>query len=425
MAARRFSRRSFLKRAGIGATACATGAGGRAMAAAIDKTEPMKITRIDAVTFRNEIHVGGGSGGSDNAEFMWVRLHTDRGIVGTGETYPFNYGQVGALKDYSRLLLGRDARDIDGVWRAFYKDMAMRNAGGADMRVLSAVNMAQLDALGQASGLPLYRLLGGKTRDSLRIYNTTTDYWAINEMKMGRDTVKIVRFLLDRGTTAMKIYPFQGRDNYLTNQALDSGMRWIREIRDSVGNQMDIAVDCWGAFDLMSAERITKALEPYDIMYLEDVMIMNNAQTYARLARETSVPICMSETLATRYEYREFLEQKACDVVMFDVTWCGGPSEAKKIADMADTYFVPISPHTCGGPLLYVSSAHLCTAVPNFLIMESNYWKYTHQFPYFINNVPVPANGMVSAPEAPGLGVEIRPELFKSGDAIIETVAKL
>ena len=133
----------------------------------------------------------------------------------------------------------------------------------------------------------------------------------------------------------------------------------------------------------------------------------------------------MSETLATRYEYREFLEQKACDVVMFDLTWCGGPSEAKKIADMADTYFVPVSPHTCGGPLLYVSSAHLCTAASNFLIMESNYWKYTHQFPYFINHVPVPEKGMVRAPEAPGLGVEIKPELFRNGDAIVETVAKL
>ena len=110
--------------------------------------------------------------------------------------------------------------------------------------------------------------------------------------------------------------------------------------------------------------------------------------TYAHLAAETSVPICVSETLATRYEYRAFLEQKACSVIMYDVTWCGGPSEAKKIADMADAYLIPTSPHTCGGPLLYICAAHLCTAVPNFLIMESNYWKYAHQFPYFINNVP-------------------------------------
>ncbi|MCC6344482.1 MAG: mandelate racemase/muconate lactonizing enzyme family protein [Bryobacterales bacterium] len=391
---------------------------------AIDNTQPMKITRIDAVTFREGIHAGGGSGGSDGAEFCWVRLHTDRGLTGTGETYPFHQGEIGALRDYAPTLIGRDPRDIDGIWRAFYHRMAMRNAGGADMRILSAVNMAQLDILGQASGLPLYRLLGGRTRPRLRVYNTTTDYWAINETKMGRDTMKIVRFLLDRGITAMKIYPFSAPDHYLSNEALESGMGWIREIRDKVGLKMDIAVDCWGRFDLPSAQRIAKALEPYHILYLEDAMLMSNAAAYSSLAAETSVPICMSETLASRYEYREFFERKACDVLMYDLTWCGGPSEAKKISDMADTYFIPTSPHTCGGPLLYLCSIHVCTALSNFLIMETNYWKYTHQYPYFLNNVPVPQNGFLKASEAPGIGAEIKPELFRNGDAIVETIAR-
>jgi galactonate dehydratase len=154
-------------------------------------------------------------------------------------------------------------------------------------------------------------------------------------------------------------------------------------------------------------------------------MLMNNAQAYARLAAETSVPICMSETLATRYEYREFFERKACDVVMYDLTWCGGVSEAKKISDMADTYLIPTSPHTCGGPLLYICSTHLCAAIPNFLIMESNYWKYTHQFPYFVKNAPVPVKGHVAPPELPGIGAGIKAELFTSGDAIVETVAQV
>ena len=391
--------------------------------AAIDNSEPMKITRIEAVTFRKDLRIGGGSGGSDGAEFCWVRLHADKGLVGTGETYPFHQGEIGALRDYSRILVGRDPRDIDGIWRAYYHRMAMRNAGGADMRILSAVNMAQLDILGQASGLPLYRLLGGRTRPRVRVYNTTTDYWAINEMKMGPDTLKIVQFLLDRGITAMKIYPFKASDNYLSSDELEQGLVWIRAIRDKVGNKMDIAVDCWGRFDLPSAQRIAKALEPYNILYLEDAMLMNNAKAYAQLAEETSVPVCMSETLASRYEYREFFELKACDVVMYDVTWCGGVSEAKKISDMADTYFIPTSPHTCGGPLLYICSTHLCAALPNFLIMESNYWKYTHQFPYFVKNVPVPVDGHVTPPEAPGIGAGIKPELFRNGDAIVETVA--
>ena len=414
------SRRSFLKYAATAGVALPAG-----LRAAVDNTEPMKINRIDAVTFRKGLRIGGGPGGSEDAEFWWVRLHTDKGIVGTGETYPFANGEIGALKDHGRSLIGRDPRDIDGIWRNLYFAGAMRNAGGADMRVLSAINMAQLDILGQASGLPLYRLLGGRTRSRVRVYNTTTDYWAINEMKMGRDTTKIVQFLLDRGTTAMKIYPFTAPDNYLSNQALESGLGWIREIRDKVGNRMDIAVDCWGRFDFPSALRIAKALEPHNILYLEDAMISSNAETYAKLARETSVPICVSETLATRYEYRPFLEAKACAVIMYDVTWCGGVSEAKKIADLADTYLIPTSPHTCGGPLLYTCAAHLSTAVPNFLIMESNYWKYAHQFPYFVEHAPVPKDGHVTPPEAPGVGAGIKQELFTNGDAIVETVAKV
>jgi L-alanine-DL-glutamate epimerase-like enolase superfamily enzyme len=132
----------------------------------------------------------------------------------------------------------------------------------------------------------------------------------------------------------------------------------------------------------------------------------------------------MSETLATRFEYREFFEQRACDVVMFDLSWCGGPGEARKIADMADTYLLPISPHTCGGPLLYTASAHLAAAVPNFLIMESNWWKYTHQFPHFCSAAPVPVDGHVAPPETPGIGAGIREELFRNGDAIVETIAR-
>ena len=413
------TRRDFLRGAAVGA-----GLLSPALRAAIDNTQPMEITRIDAVTFREDIHVGGGSGGPDGAEFCWVRLHADSGLIGTGETYPFHQGEIGALRDYAPALVRKDPRDIDGIWREFFHKMAMRNTGGADMRILSAINMAQMDILGQASGLPLYRLLGGKTRDRVRVYNTTTDYWAINEMQMGRDTMKIVRFLLDRGITAMKIYPFSAPDHYLSNRELDNGMSWIKEIRDKVGNEMDICVDLWGRFDLPSAVRIAKALEPYNIMYLEDAVLMSNPQTSARLAAETSVPICMSETLASRYEYREYFERKACDVVMYDVTWCGGVGEAKKISDMADAYQLPTSPHTCGGPLLYICSAHLCTALTNFLIMESNYWKYTHQYPHFVNNVPVPDKGHVRPPELPGIGAEIKSALFKNGDAIVETVAK-
>jgi L-alanine-DL-glutamate epimerase-like enolase superfamily enzyme len=128
--------------------------------------------------------------------------------------------------------------------------------------------------------------------------------------------------------------------------------------------------------------------------------------------------------MATRYELKDFLQAKAMDILMYDLCWCGGPGEGKKMSDMADAYNIPTSPHTAGGPLLWLSSIHMCTAIPNFCYMESNYWKYTHQYPFFLNNVPVPVDGYVRPPEFPGLGAEIRPEIFKDGSAIVETIAE-
>jgi galactonate dehydratase len=399
----------------------------KSLQAAADQAEPMKITKIEGIRFSDKIKIGGGSGGAEGAEFCWVRLHTNTGIVGTGETYPFSAGELGALKDYSRLLIGNDPRDIDGLWKTMYHDMSMRNAGGADMRVLSAINMAQLDILGKSLSVPAYRLLGGKTRSKVKVYNTVTDYWAINNMMMGKDTEKIVQFLLDRNINAMKIYPFEGiKDEVITSAELNKCVHWLKQIRDTAGDKMEILIDCWGRFDLPSSQRILKAIEPFNVIHMEDMMVPSNAQRgYMRLAQESSVPIAHSETIATRHEIKDFIEKDALDILMFDLCWCGGVTEAKKMCDFADAYQIPASPHTAGGPLLWLSSIHLCTAIPNFCYMESNYWKYTHQFPYFINNVPVPVDGYVTAPETPGIGADIRPELFKSRDAIVETVATL
>ena len=418
-------RRSLLKSIGISAAGAALPSMANSKIAAINKAPgKLTITKVEGIRFSEKLKIGGGSGGSGETEFCWVRLHTDKGIVGVGETYPFSNGELGALKDYAQLLIGSDPRDIDGLWRKMYHDMSMRNAGGADMRIISAINMAQLDILGKAIGQPAYRLLGGKTREKVKVYNTVTDYWAINDMKMGKDTGKIVKFLLDRNITGMKIYPFEARDEMITSEELDRCVEWLKQIREAGGNKMEILIDCWGRFDLPSSQRILKAIEPYNVIHIEDLMVPSNAQQgYALLAAESPVPIAHSETIATRYEIKDFLEKRALDILMFDICWCGGPTEAKKMCDMAEPYNIPGSPHTAGGPLLWLSSIHLCTAIPNFCYMESNYWKYAHQFPYFLKNVPVPEDGYVRPTETPGLGAEIRPELFTSGDAIVEVVA--
>jgi L-alanine-DL-glutamate epimerase-like enolase superfamily enzyme len=442
------NRRSLLKGVGLGAATGALGLlrGTDAFAQMKSQTRksqkdssnaPMKITKVEGVRFSDKINIGGGAGDDNGAEFSWVRLHTDTGIIGTGETYPNINGEQGALKDMAtRFLLGKDPRDIDGIWQSIYQYSSMRNAGGSDMRILSAINMAQLDVLGQSIGAPLYRLLGGKTRQKVKVYNTYIDGWLINGMKMGPDTAKIVKFLLDRGITGIKIYPFNqfsfmegGRNaggQFISSADLERGVTWLKQIREAAGNKMEILIDAGGRWNLTSSQRILKAIEPYNVIHFEDIQIPSNGQqAYSVLAAESSVPIAHSETMATRYELKDFLQAKAMDILMYDLCWCGGPSEGKKMSDMADAYNIPTAPHTGGGPLLWLSSIHMCTAIPNFCYMESVYSKYTYQYPYFINNVPVPVDGYVSAPEAPGLGADIRPELFKNGDAIVETVAEL
>jgi galactonate dehydratase len=402
--------------------------------ATISDTESLTITKVEGIRFKDNLNFGVRSG---RAGFCWVRITTNAGIIGTGETYPGINGELGNLRDISsRFLMGKDPRDIDVIWRNIYQYQSMRNAGGSDMRMLSAIDMALLDILGKSSGLPLYRLLGGKTRSRVKVYNTVMGGESLEGMRMGQDTENIVKFLLDRGITGMKIYPFnefsfmeKGADaggQFISSEDLDKGVTWLKQIRETAGNKMEILIDAGGRWNLPSSQRILKAIEPYNVIHFEDIQIPSNAQqAYAVLAAESSVPIAHSETMATRYELKDFLQERALDILSYDLCWCGGPSEGKKMSDMADAYNIPTSPHTAGGPLLWVSSIHVCTALANFLYTESHYNSYTQRYPYFLNNLPVPVGGYVTAPEAPGLGVEIRPELFKSGDAIVETMAKI
>ncbi|MFC1561193.1 mandelate racemase/muconate lactonizing enzyme family protein [Candidatus Latescibacterota bacterium] len=410
-------RRDFLKLAGISSLAAlGTEFIPSETKAAIETVEPMKITKIEAVRFKGH-------------SWTWVRLHTNNGIVGVGETYGNTDGNIGVLKNMSRMIIGQDPTEIERLWRRLYFRNSQLNTGGAEMRIMAAVNCAQWDILGKAAGMPVYKLLGGKSQQKLRIYNTFTRGSNINNMQMETDTEKITKFLLNRGITAIKIYPYgevgnRTEGNYISPADLDKCLDWVKRIRDTAGNEMDIAIDVMCRWNLPCALKIASSLEPYNIMWLEDMLLPDNAQSYVVFARETSIPVCASERLATRYEFRELLESKAIDIAMFDIAWCGGISEAKKIADMADTYYIPIAPHDFEGPISWISAMHVSTAVTNFFILETCYPRYTTTYPYFIKNVPVPVEGYITPPEKPGLGIEFREEPFENGDAIVETIAE-
>jgi L-alanine-DL-glutamate epimerase-like enolase superfamily enzyme len=416
----RIPRRDFLALFGAGfATEAA-----RAAAASVG---PMKITKVDAVRFREDLRIEGVS-----PNWIWVRLHTDAGIVGIGESYPGHDAHFGALKQLAPLLIGKDPTRIERLWQDIFYRISYQPWGGAEFRMLTAINIAQWDLLGKAAGLPVYKLLGGKSQEKLLVYNTMNG-WPIYGMR-DHDPEKVTEFLLKRGIKAVKIYPYdrgpvnpyqQHGGTFITQAELKQCLDPIQRIRQAAGDEMEIALDLSSKWNLPASLQIARSLEPYGIMYLEDPMLPDNLEAYAILARETSIPLCVSERLASRFRFRELFEARAVDVIMYDVTWCGGISEAKKISDMADTYKIPTSPHTGGGPILWYSSIHTATAVNNFYIMESVFHLYNDLYPHFLENVPVPVDGYVTAPEAPGLGLEVREEPFRNGDAVVETVAEI
>ena len=388
---------------------------------------PMKITKVEMVRVRRDLRIHDVS-----PNWTWVLLHTDQGITGIGESYPTQDAHHGALKELAPLLLGKDPTNIERLWQDIFYRISYQPWGGAEWRMLTAINIAQWDILGKAAGMPVYKLLGGKAQERLRVYNTMNG-WPIYGMR-DHDPEKVTEFLLKRGIKAVKIYPYdRGPVNafarhggtFISQAELKQSLDPIQRIRKAVGDEMEIALDLSSKWNLPCTLQIAHSLEPYGILYLEDPMLPDNLEAYATLARETSIPVCISERLASRFRFREMFQLRAVDVVMYDLTWCGGISEAKKISDMADTYKIPTSPHTGGGPILWFSSIHTATSLTNFYIMESVFHLYNDLYPHFIKDVPVPVNGYVTAPERPGLGVELREEPFRNGDAVRETIAQL
>jgi galactonate dehydratase len=377
----------------------------------LDDPGKITITGVDAIWFKE-------------AHWTWFRIHTDAGITGWGETYPFTQSQVGAIRDLVQVIIGKDPRDIEGIWKSFYTRAAFNVTGGAEMRILSAIDIALWDILGKYYQAPIYRLLGGKAREEIRVYNTTN---GIGEWTNEKDIERIAQFLLGKGIKGMKIWPFdpvarKNSGSYISPSEIEQNLDWIKRIRQAVGNEMEIALEFHAYWNLPSAQRIAAALEPYGVMWIEDIMFPENVEAYAKLSGETSIPVCVSERLATTYPFARLLTEKACDIAMFDVTWCGGLTAAKKIADLADTFMIPSAPHTYGGPILWYASMHLAIALSNLWIMESGYYFYHDVYPDYLEEVIVPVNGAVMPPEIPGLGIRIKEGLLERENTMIEKI---
>lgn len=380
---------------------------------------------------------------------LWVRVHTDDGLIGLGETYYTPRAISAIIHDtYAPLLLGRDALDIENHWNNCFSLANFCGYAGAEMRALSAIDFALWDLAGQYLGQPIYNLLGGRNRDRIQVYNTCVSSGSncdLDDIMEGR-AGQVAESLLAQGVRAMKIWPFDqfgptlagptrpkepvvmwgGKTaagtlgHSISNDEIRRGCAIVEDIRRAVGDRMEIAIEGHARWDLPAATRIAKALEPLDIMWLEEIMPPDNVDAYVRLKTETSIPICQSERVFTRYHMRPWIEKHAADIIMPDFSWCGGFTEGRKICSLADTYFLPVTSHDTIGPVGLWTAAHLMLHIPNAMTMETVRGYIDGWYNEVVTDKIQVVEGHLFLDGKPGLGTRLRDDFMSRPDAVWE-----
>ncbi|MBV1703718.1 MAG: mandelate racemase/muconate lactonizing enzyme family protein [Hyphomicrobiales bacterium] len=393
----------------------------------------MKITRIETLCAREFGNV------------LWVRVHTDAGLVGLGETF-YGAGAVAAhVHDALAVrLLGRDPLRIESLHRAMLDLPLAHSSTGAEYRAASAIDIALWDLFGKATGQPVHQLLGGLCRDRMPIYNTCAGYRYVRSLDIRpvetwnrgaegpyedleafmSDAGALAEDLLGQGISAMKIWPFDpaaretdGAD--ISAASMKAALRPFELIRKRVGDRMEIMVELHSLWNLTAAKKIAKALEPFDPYWFEDPIRMNSPGALAEYARATRVPTCASETLGSRFAYKDMLDREAIGIVNADLCWTGGITEGRKIAALADTYHKPFVVHDCVGPVAFAAAVHMSFSQPNALTQESVRAFYDGWYRELVTVVPTIKDGHVLPMEGPGLGTELKPDVYDRTDLTV------
>ena len=406
----------------------------------------MRITAVETVQVEEWPHL------------IWVRVHTDAGPIGLGETSYHTEAVAGYIHQVAApYLLGKDPTRIDLHHRTLTKSLMALVAyrgSGAEIRAIAALDIALWDILGQIAGLPIHTLLGGLSRDEIRVYNTCNGYrpgwkrrpgdpgdgyWRL--LPAGRPEgpyedlegfinrpEELAHSLLAEGIGAMKIYPFNAAAEasgglHVSAADLRLALEPLRRIRAAVGDRIDVMIDFHSLWNLPQARRIARALEEFEPYWLEDPVKMDNVDVLADYAATTRLTVCGSETLGTRAEFREVIERRAVGIAMFDAAWVGGISEARKIAAMAETHHLPVAPHDATGPVTLIAGNHVVMNAPNGLVQEIVRSYYTTWYRDIVTDLPPIENGMMRPLSGPGLGTRLQVDLLRRRDTRIRRTA--
>jgi len=390
----------------------------------------MKITRIETTRVKSLPHL------------LWVEIHTDEGQVGLGETFL----AAEAVETYihtvcAPLLLGKDPLQIERHSKILLRGYLGFNGSGVETRAASALDIALWDVFGQAVNQPIYQLLGGLSHDRMRAYNTCASVdadFSPHAERRGASSGftgryddqtafmtapgELARSLIEQGFTAMKIWPFDelaGTSPLITSRQIARALEPFAEIRRTVGNDIEIMCDFMSQWDTTAALAIARALKDYNIFWMEDPIKMDSVRALADYRRQSGMPVCGSETLATRGAFRDLLAADALDYVMIDLSWCGGISEAKKIATMAEAYQKPVAPHDCTGPVVLMASLHVALSAPNAIFQEVVRAYLADFYGDLVTQLPVLEHGWLSPPMGPGLGTALSPALRAREDSVL------
>ncbi|MBT5185601.1 MAG: mandelate racemase/muconate lactonizing enzyme family protein [Kordiimonadaceae bacterium] len=388
----------------------------------------MKITHIETIR------------SSEHPNILWIEIHTDESITGVGETF-FGAAAVEAyIHEFAcQKLIGADPLEMEKITTSLIGYLGF-SGSGVEMRGNSAIDIALWDLYAKSINKPIYQALGGKSRDQIRTYNTcagshyvrstqtqSSKNWGLGkgaDQGMGFDDLnaflndadELALSLLEDGITAMKIWPFDkyaeaSNGSYISGPDLEIAIEPFRKIRNAVGNKMDIMVEFHSLWNLPMAIKIAERLEEFDTFWHEDPIKMDGFGVLSRYAQKSKAPLCVSETLGGKRAFKELLETNAAGVIMLDLSWCGGLSEARKIAAMADAYHLPIAPHDCTGPVVLAASTHLSLHAPNALVQESVRAFYNGWYKDYVTDLPQVSNGLISVSNAAGLGLSLLPDV--------------
>jgi galactonate dehydratase len=349
--------------------------------------------------------------------WVFVKVYTEDGLTGIGEgtNWPGSPMILAACRHVGEALIGEDSSRIDYLWTKVYRDFHWMGQGGPVLSAISAIDIALWDLAGKRAGMPVYQLLGGAFRKQIKLY---ANYWFLRGTGTPEDYAQQVRGIQAQGFRACKMDPF-AHTNYwygedlednlgLTESAKDLAMERLLAVQEAAGNDFAIAIETHamlnGPTAIEMADRIEKA--GIHCMWYEEPAGPEFPREIAAIKQRIGLPVCVGERIHSRFQARPVLEAQAADILMPDITRCGGIGEMKRIATMAEAFNVPIAPHNPNGPVSTIASAHVMASIPNFFYQEFMAtdvpWRDT------VLDRPLPVrNGFYELGNEPGLGFDL------------------